>query len=165
VVDAQALFAQYHEPLCRYLLRYTGDADLAADLAQETFVRLLERPPDMGHAGPWLFRVATNLARDASRARTRRRFLLLGAWNRLPHGDAPPSPDRGVEGEERRRALEEALQALNPKERMALLMREEGFTQREIAVAVGTTTKSVGTLIARAIRKLAPRIHLAPEDL
>jgi DNA-directed RNA polymerase specialized sigma24 family protein len=40
-------------------------------------------------------------------------------------------------------------------------MREEGFTHREIADAVGTTTKSVGTLIARALDRMAGA--LAPE--
>ena len=58
-----------------------------------------------------------------------------------------------------------ALAGLSGKERMALLMREEGFAQREIAEAVGTTTGSVGTLIARALDKLAERIDLDREDL
>jgi DNA-directed RNA polymerase specialized sigma24 family protein len=43
-------------------------------------------------------------------------------------------------------------------------MREEGFTHREIAEAVGTTTGSVGTLIARALDRLAERLPLDQED-
>ena len=44
-----------------------------------------------------------------------------------------------------------------------LLMREEGFSHREIAEAVGTTTGSVGTMIARALDKLAARLQLDEE--
>lgn len=161
---AEALFAQHHEALRRYLARFTGDADLAADLAQEAFVRLLEREPAASIAGPWLFRVATNLALDSARARTRRRALAMQGRAMLAHSDPPPSPERGAERAAARRSVSEALAALSAKERMALLMREEGFAHREIAEAVGTTTGSVGTLLARALRKAAARLGPIRED-
>jgi DNA-directed RNA polymerase specialized sigma24 family protein len=41
-----------------------------------------------------------------------------------------------------------------------LLMREEGFTHQEIAAAAGTTTKSVGTMVARALNRLAEQLDL-----
>jgi len=155
---AAELFRLHHEGLRRFLVRYTGDADLAADMAQEAFVRLLERPP-REHAPAWLFRVALNLARDRARVAARRRVLLRSAGERLPSADPAPQPDALLEAQRRRRKVERALAALSPKERMALLMREEGFAQREIALAVGTTTQSVGTLTARALRKLAARLE------
>lgn len=161
---AAALFAQHHETLRRYLARFTGDADLAADLAQEAFVRLLERPPAESIAGPWLFRVATNLALDSARSQARRRTLVLQGRAMLAHSDPPLSPDRGAERATARRLVNEALGALSAKERMALLMREEGFAHWEIAEAVGTTTGSVGTLLARALRKAAARLGTMRED-
>jgi DNA-directed RNA polymerase specialized sigma24 family protein len=42
-------------------------------------------------------------------------------------------------------------------------MREEGFSHREIAVAVGTTAGSVGTLLARALQRLATHLSAFPE--
>jgi DNA-directed RNA polymerase specialized sigma24 family protein len=54
---------------------------------------------------------------------------------------------------------------LGEKERTVLLMREEGFSHREIADAVGTTTGSVGTMIVRALDKLAAELPLDAEDL
>jgi len=48
---------------------------------------------------------------------------------------------------------------------MVLLMREEGFAHREIAEAVGTTTASVGTMIARALDKLARLLPLDADAL
>ena len=49
----------------------TGDSDVAADAAQEAFVRLMERPP-REHPRAWLFRVATNLVAEGGRTRKRR---------------------------------------------------------------------------------------------
>lgn len=164
-MDVTRLFEENHHALCRYLLRFSGDADVAADAAQEAFVRLLERPPRGQNARAWLYTVATNVAREAARTRGRRWLLLLHAPDRAPHGDPPAGPDAMLERGERRQAVQQALMALSDKERMALLMREEGFLQREIADAVGTTTNSVGTLIARAVHKLADRIGPREEDL
>jgi RNA polymerase sigma-70 factor, ECF subfamily len=161
---AEALFEQHHAALCRYLARYTGDADAAADIAQEAFVRFLEHAPDAAAAGPWLFRVATNLARDASRSTTRRRMLVMRGRALLSHSDPPPAPDRGVSRSTARKLVTEAFEALSEKERMALLMREEGYAHREIAEALGTTTGSVGTLMARALRKAAARLRHGQEE-
>jgi RNA polymerase sigma factor (sigma-70 family) len=157
--SAEALFAEHHAALNRYLARYTGDADLAADIAQDTFVRFLEHGPEPAGAGPWLFRVATNLARDASRSRTRRRMLVMRGRALLSHSDPPPAPDRRASRIAARRLVKQALDALSEKEQMALLMREEGYAHREIAEALGTTTGSVGTLMARALRKAAARLR------
>jgi RNA polymerase sigma factor (sigma-70 family) len=162
------LFSAHHTPLVRYLTRLTGDPDRAADAAQETFVRLIERPP----AGPveraWLYTVATNLVRDGGRTQARRARLLHAVPDRAPLGDASAASDDAhatVEREERRRAVSAALAALSEKERTALLMREEGFAHREIAEAVGTTTGSVGTLLVRALAKLAATLPLDQEAL
>jgi RNA polymerase sigma factor (sigma-70 family) len=82
----------------------------------------------------------------------------------LSHADPPPPPESRAERNAARRAVAQALDQLSEKERMALLMREEGFAHREIAEAVGTTTGSVGTLLARALRKAAARLGTAQED-
>jgi RNA polymerase sigma-70 factor, ECF subfamily len=158
------LYELHHEPLRRYLARFTGDADLAADIAHEAFVRLLEKAPDPANAAPWLFRVATNLARDSVRTQSRRRLLVLKGRAMLAHADPPPAPDRGLDRATARRRVRDAFDALNEKERMALLMREEGYSHREIADAIGTTTGSIGTLLTRALRKAATRLGRTGED-
>jgi RNA polymerase sigma factor (sigma-70 family) len=160
---AARLFAQHHDALLRYLARFTGDPDHAADIAQEAFVRLLERAPADAFAGPWLFRVATNLALDAARTQTRRRALVLRGRALLAHSDPPAAPDRAIDQSVARDIVNGALARLNAKERAALLMREEGFTHREIADALGTTTGSVGTLLARGLRKAAAHLGKAQE--
>ena len=155
------MFAQHHGAVYRYLARFTGDADLAADLAQETFVRLAEHPPpDHERLKGWLFTVATNLARDAMRTNRRRLRLLDRSGDRVPLADPPPDPAAlAVRAEEVAR-VREALNALTERDRTMLLMREEGFTHQEIAAAAGTTTKSVGTMVARALNRLAEQLDL-----
>ena len=153
--DAERLFTTHAPALYRYLVRLTGDTDLAADCVQDTFVRVLDRRTSSDIERAWLFRVATNAAFEASRTSSRRARILRGGGERAPIGDAPPSPLEHVEAVERHERALRALATLNDKERSAVLMREEGFSHREIAEAVGTTTGSVGTLIARALLKFA----------
>jgi RNA polymerase sigma factor (sigma-70 family) len=161
---AADLFTRHGDALRRYVARYTGDAELAADITQEVFVRLLEHGPGATMAAPWLFRVATNLALDTTRTAARRRLLAREGRALRAHADPPPGPERRIDRAVARRLVAEALAGLSQKERMALLMREEGFSHRDIAEAVGTTTGSVGTLLARALRKAAARLGPPPED-
>jgi RNA polymerase sigma-70 factor (ECF subfamily) len=98
----------------------------------------------------WLFTVAINLVRDGARtARTRERLLAaepVGAR-------AAEQPDELVEREERIGGVRAALEQIPERDRMILLMREEGFRYDEIARAVGVAPGSVGTLLARATRR------------
>ena len=160
-MDVARLFAEHHASLFRYLARLTGDADAAADAAQEAFVRMVERPPAPGETRAWLFRVGTNAALEAARTRTRRARLLDARPGRAPLGDAP---DEALERAERRSAVQAALATLPERDRRILLMREEGFSHREIAEAVGTTTGSVGTMIARALDRLAAALPLDEDN-
>ncbi len=162
-MDIQQLFQEHYDVLYRYLVRLTGDPDLAADAAQEAFVRLVEKEPDRSQVRGWLFRVATNVVRDHSRVRRRRVELLREAPDRAPIGDAPPDPESELVSLERRQIVRGALEALSDKDRTVLLMREEGFTHQEIAEAVGTTTKSVGSMIARALQKLSTALAQSME--
>ena len=158
------LFARHHEELYRYAARFTGDPDLAEDVVQDAFVRLAERPPaEDSQLRGWLFRVATTIALDAMRGARRRLALVRDRPERQPLGDPPADPAAALERKETRRRVREALAALGPRERAVLLMREEGFAHREIAAAVGTTTGSVGTMIARALEKLARQLDLDEE--
>ena len=164
-MDVTQLFREHYDGLFRYLVRLTGDPDVAADAAQEAFVRLVERPPQDRHLRAWLYAVATNVVRDSARSRSRWFTLLSGSPDRAPMGDLPLAPDEETERSEKRRMVRAALDRLNWKERTVLLMREEGFAHHEIAEAVGTTTGSVGTMLARALRKLSAELAATSENL
>jgi RNA polymerase sigma factor (sigma-70 family) len=155
-VEVESLYEAHRPALVRYLARYCGDPHVAEDAAQEAFVRLAERPPAGDqNLRAWLFTVATRIALDDRRSHRRHEDLLRGAPERTGLGQAPDRPDEALARGDLRRRVRAALDSLGEKERTVLLMREEGFTHKEIAAAVGTSTGSVGTMIARALRKLA----------
>lgn len=162
------LFARHHEELFRYAARFTGEPDLAEDIVQDAFVRLAEHPEvDAAAHRAWLYRVATTIAIDAGRSTRRREALAVAgvATGRLAVGDTGPDPARAAEQSDLRTRVRSALDQLEARDRAVLLMREEGFAHTEIADAVGTTTKSVGTMIARALEKLARHLDLDERDV
>jgi len=153
-VSFDDLFEDVYPGLHRYCVRLTGDEDVAADTAQEAFVRLLERGVKGEPAGlkAWLFKVATHVVRDRARVEGNRARLLAAN----PTTDVVE--DGTVEGIDRGRRIayvRRALDSLDERDRTLLLMREEGFQYRELAEAVGVEPTSVGTLLARARRRFA----------
>ena len=160
LVDPEQLYIVHAGALYRYALRQCGDAELASDIVQETFVRLIRRPPRDVALRAWLFQVATNLAREWGRTGSRRRRLLGVIPLDALHSDPMRGPEADLLAREEQHEVQTALARMSERDRTILLMREEGFTHAEIAVAVGTTTKSVGTLAARALTKFA--VLLAP---
>jgi RNA polymerase sigma-70 factor (ECF subfamily) len=147
-----------HAPsLHRFATRLTGDPDLAEDLVQEAFIRIADAN-GIDNEKAWLFRVVSNLAINANRSAGRRRGLLRLLGHRQPVGEPVVDPDEAYEKKEIRLLVHQALQQMPERDRVLLLMRVEGFTQAEIADAIDSTTKSVGTLIARALIRV--RVHL-----
>jgi RNA polymerase sigma-70 factor (ECF subfamily) len=136
--------------LYRYLDRLSGDPELAADIAQEAFLRLYRRGtlPDAPEA--WLISVAMNLFRNEKSRRSRRGRLLTGARSEGVLADPSPSPEHAAVAEESRRRVRVAVDRLPERERRLLLLRAEGYSYRDIAGALELNEASVGTLLARA---------------
>lgn len=151
--DLEQLYHDNAVPLMRYLSRMGADAELASDLVQETFLRCAERGRDVAHVREWLYRVATNLLRETGRTRRRRLQLVARAPHRVPAPEAAPTPDAEYRREQAREVVRAALMRLSPRDRMVLLMREEGFSQREIAAAIGIDSNSVGKTLMRALER------------
>ena len=151
----RALFTERFPGVFRMLDRLSGDPDLAADLAQETFVKLYRRgsPPDA--PGAWLATVALNLFRNSRRTGARRASLLTFDRAAAVHSDPLPPPSARAEADESRARVRRALEALPERERHLLVLRAEGHSYRELAEILGLAEPSVGTLLARARASLA----------
>lgn len=79
----ETLFARYETRLVGYASRYFDSVDLAKDVCQEVFLKLITKPPRVlmsDSLAPWLFRVARNLAIDSKR---RRKFEVREAELRM----------------------------------------------------------------------------------
>ncbi len=150
--DVERLFRTYNEKLVRYLTRRLGDRDWAEEVAQETFVRAL-RQETIVNERAWLFAVATNLVRDEARkdARRRRHLSLLAEQEK----DSYVEPEHtSLERAQETAMARKAIDALAERDRLALLMREEGLDYSEIAEALNLSAGSVGTTLSRARRRL-----------
>lgn len=145
------LFETQKPRLERYLARLSGEPQLAADLAQEAFIKLYERgeSPDCPEA--WLITVATNLFRNARSKESRRARLLREAESGGGLPDSPPSGQAAIRvgGDA---SVRQALETLSDREQSLLLLRAEGYSYRELAIALDLEESSVGTLLARAKR-------------
>jgi RNA polymerase sigma-70 factor (ECF subfamily) len=134
-------------------LRATRDPDLAADITQEAFLRLLTegrrgRRPD--NVGGWLYRTSSNLIISrARRATVARRF-----GPRLLSHDEPDGPETIAIGNEAHRALDAALATLTLADRMALVMSAQGASGEEIAEHLGRTHGATRTHLTRARTRL-----------
>lgn len=151
-MDLEVLYNEAYPRLFRYCHRLTGDADVAEDVAQEAFVRLWYRQVNGEHKAltSWLFKVATHLIRDRVRT-TENRRRLLEIHPVTPGGsEAPDARAERLEMQERVRSV---LDTMSVRDRVMLLMREEGFSYREIAEAADVAPASVGTLLARALKR------------
>ncbi len=143
-------FDQHFNSIFRYIDRLSGDPDLAADIAQETFVRLYERGEFPDDIRGWLAAVAANLFRDDRRTSRRRLELLTSQPSELTMGSPPIPAETAVLREEQRKAVRSLLNSLPMRDRQLLLLRHEGYSYREIAASLGIAEGSVGTLLMRA---------------
>jgi RNA polymerase sigma-70 factor, ECF subfamily len=136
-----------------YLARITGDKQAADDLLQECYYRFLRARvaiDDEGHRRNYLFRVATNLARDRHRRRNTSPEIV-GSIDESHGADAGASLRT-----ERTADLHRALTRLKRRERELLwLAYAQGSTHQEIGQTLGLKTGSIKPLLFRARKKLA----------
>ena len=161
------LMKRYEARLVRLMHAIGPRHDLAEDLAQETFMRVF-RARKSYEAGAkfstWLFTIAGNVARNASRSLGRRHEV---SEVDAPRGQDAPSgpqllaataldasgmmPTRIAEGAERAEVVRAAVSALSERQRMALMLsRFENMSYVEIGETMGLSTKAVKSLLSRA---------------
>lgn len=150
------LAERHHGPLLGYLYRLTGgDRPLAEDLLQESFVRVLQqRSYQAGRPfKPWLYAIATNLARD--------HFKAAAVRTRAPTGEAPeriddqPSPEAHALRSEQGGEVAAALARLPAEYRAALLLRFYGdMSLREIAATLDVPVGTVKSRLSVGCRRL-----------
>lgn len=164
------LFDEHRSFLWGLLYRMTGCAADADDLVQETFVRLLEKGPeaDGRPLRPWLVRVAMNLAHDL--LRRRRRSPYVGPWLPSPVAatadaeriEAVEAVASGISTEGRYDLVESmsmaflvALEALTPRQRAVLLLRDVfDYSVRETAAVLGASEGGIKVAHLRARRAM-----------
>ena len=142
----QEIFSRDGPALFRYLRRLTGSRQQAEDLVQEAFLKLhvqLTSGAALDNPRAWLFRVATNLARDRAKAE-------LNADIREREYGSLLRPLDFRQQYEQRQAVSRVLSRLSPRMGQVLLLQAEGFSYREIAEIASIESGYVGVLLQRA---------------
>jgi RNA polymerase sigma-70 factor (ECF subfamily) len=162
-IDWGEVYTSVYADLVRFLDRKVWDRERAQDLAQETFARAIGQQPDNPRA--WLFRVASNLARDETRlvVRRRRHLALLRREPELG-GTAVPSPSMLVEDRETAERIRQALDRLGERDQNVLLLWNAGLTYSEIAGETGLAPGAVSTTLGRALKRLGDAHHALEEE-
>ena len=155
----RAFYERTARGLWAYLVRLTGDRQLADDLLQETFYRFLRAAATYEsetHRRNSLYRIATNLARDVRRRMARAAAVSTGDIEHVPSG-------KDVGATERITDFTRAMSRLKPRERAILwLAYAEGASHREIADVLGLRPASLKPMLFRARRRLAELLGRAP---
>jgi len=158
------LVTKYKDAITNYLNMTVGNYDIAADLAQETFIRVyrnIGRYSNIYQFSTWLYRIATNLAIDEMRYRRRRgQVFYNNVWDNGRNGDAERpelqiSDARRGPGDEMLRkestqVLGDAIRSLPEKYRTAFIMKE--VQELPYDTIAGVMNCSTGTIKSRLHR-------------
>lgn len=160
--DFEGFYARTSPGLWAYLRRLSGDAAVADDVLQESYLKFLHRADagrDEREKRGYLYRIATTVLHDRWRRDKRERSLLERVFpfraNRVENRDGVARVD-----------LDSELRALKPRERaLVWLAYVEGYEHREIASILGLNEASVRVMLFRARKKLAGRLDPARPEV
>lgn len=149
------------------IYRIVGNVDDAQDLTQEAFIKALQREDqlkDAEKAAHWLSRIATNTAIDFLRRHGRANFCEVDDLPEPLASSSAENPEQILLRSERQLFLEQGLQLLTERERMALVLRDlEGLPAAEVARRLNCSQATVRSHIANArikFRQLLDRRNL-----
>ena len=159
------LMARHAEKLFHYLIRCLQNEEDAADLAQETFVRVYQNRAKFEPSqrfSTWLYAIATNLVKDRYRYRTRHPQVSLDAENPVTGGDfrqdlaeEQPIPREHLEAQERAETVRRAVAALPEELRTPLILSEyEELSHTETGAILKCSAKAVEARVYRARKRL-----------
>jgi RNA polymerase sigma-70 factor (ECF subfamily) len=161
------LVERFQHRLVAVMHHLVGSAEEAEDLAQEVFLRVYrtrKKYTPKAKFSTWLFTIANNLALNALRDRQRRPVLPLEVRESGPllgrPGDANAAarddpPAHNLQQEELAAVIRSALDALNERQRVAIVLNKfEDMNYSDIADVMGLSTKAVKSLLSRARAKL-----------
>ena len=158
------LIERYQHRLLRYLVFLTGNRELAEDIFQETWIRVMERGRQYNGKAKfdtWLFAIARHLVIDWSLKKTTTSLEALQEQFGNEHAfDVPstaPSPFDAVTTRENRESVQAALSRLDAVHREVLVLRfHEELSLEEIATVTGAPLSTVKSRLYRGLAALKP---------
>jgi RNA polymerase sigma-70 factor (ECF subfamily) len=163
---------RWEKPLFNFTYKYVGDAHLAQDLVQETFVRVLRSIHGYEHRGAfstWLYRIAVNLCRDHFRKK-RIPMVSLDDYYTTSAGERMYVKDRvaaeGAGSDEamaaahREELVRRLIAGLPEEQRIVIVMKEyQALTFREIADVLDVPAGTVKARLYRGLRTMREQLE------
>jgi RNA polymerase sigma-70 factor (ECF subfamily) len=160
----EELVLRYQNRLIAVLEHLVQKRDLAEELAQEVFLRVFRARKSYqpgAKFSTWLFTIANNVASNARRSMARRREVNVASQSVSDSASTPLDqmatassglmPSRQLDTAERAEIVQAAMQSLNERQRMALLLSKfEGMSYTEIGETMGLSTQAIKSLLSRA---------------
>lgn len=145
------ILKRYKDKIVNFLWQMTGDYQKAVELSQETFMRVYfkaDRYKPVAPLSSWIYTIASNLAKTDLKKSRRYPLVPLDDVENTLSRNIPFVEDPA--NSEIVRSLREAVDALHPRYRIPLILKDmEGFSQEEIAEILD---KPLGTIKARISR-------------
>lgn len=163
------LYARHKGGVLRYLLRQTGRRELAEELFQDVWLKVINARAGYetrARFGAWLYSIAHNRLMDHFRQHSRAQ--LLSYEDETPLGDEPPAalnaqPERVLERKQDARELLRLLDALPAAQREAFVLQQEGeLSVEEIATVTGVSRETAKSRLRYALSKLRAEMTRLP---
>ncbi len=161
------LIRRYQTPVVNLAWRITGNPDDAAEVAQETFIRVLRSLHTYDPERPlktWLFKIAANLALDSIRRRKRRPVSMQDLFDEdegplLEAVEPSPGPDAVLQVQRSADLFDELVQEMPERYQAILYLRyREDLAYEEIADALGIPLGTVKVRLHRAHEALRRKL-------
>jgi len=157
------LFNKYRGALLRHVARFTASREDAADIVQDTYLRVMNRVSVSrldAEVRSYLFQTATNLARDHHR---RQAFRVHAALEDTPEERLladEPTPEQRLAAGQTGRALRAAIEAMPEQTRAVfLLAKTQELPYEQIAQRLGVGQRTVERRMAEAMALLVERLR------
>ena len=165
-LSVEQAFRRYHGGLINFLRQRLRSEEDAADVAQETYTRLVQSYQDEldpQTASALIFRIAINAANDVSRRRKTHHAVDHCSADLVPLRSGEPSQERHVHGQQQLELLYAAIEGLPPRCRQVFLLnRVDRMTYGQIASHCGISVSMVEKHITKALAALREQVGNVP---
>lgn len=161
MAEFEELVRRHQQKAFALALRTLGQWDMAEDVSQEAFLRVLrsaKRYQPQAKFTTWLYRIVVNLCLDARR-KTKHISVDISKFSGQLESSSQDNPVAVLEAQERKKLVWDALETLTKRERIVVVMhRFQGLSHAEVASATGWSQSAVESLLVRAYQKLRKKL-------
>ncbi len=153
--QAAVLFDRYHKRVFNFLARMTMDRDMAEDLTQNVFLRMIKYRGSYREGNkfmPWIYQLARNIFSDHYQASKNK---YIGFLDVEKMGDTVADSEESKMQDDREELLQRSMARLDEEQReLLVLTRFQHLKYEEVAVMLDTTVANIKIKVHRAIGKL-----------